>query len=63
MATSYTTVEGLDIKTVTIEVNEHKVDMPAGPATGLEVKEAAIKEGGQHSTELRAASPTTERIE
>ena len=32
-------------KTVTIEVNGHKVDMPAGPATGLEIKEAAIKQG------------------
>ena len=32
-------------KTVTIEVNDHKVEMPAGPATGLEVKQAAIKQG------------------
>ena len=45
MTTGYTTIEGLDIKTVTIEVNEHKVHMPAGPATGLEIKEAAIKDG------------------
>lgn len=37
-------VEDLRFKTVTIEVNDHKVEMPAGPATGLEIKEAAIKE-------------------
>ena len=30
---------------VTIEVNGHKVEMPSGPATGLEVKQAAIKDG------------------
>ena len=30
---------------VTIEVNEHKVEMPDGPATGIEIKEAAIKQG------------------
>lgn len=39
------TPEVLTVKTVTIEVNDHKVEMPAGPATGLEVKEAAIKQG------------------
>ena len=32
-------------KTVTIEVNGHKVEMPEGPATGLEIKDAAIKNG------------------
>ena len=32
-------------KIVTIEVNGHKVEMPSGPATGLEIKEAAIKAG------------------
>lgn len=32
-------------KIVTIEVNGQKVDMPSGPATGLEIKEAAIKDG------------------
>ena len=32
--------EDLSQKTVTIEVNDHKVEMPAGPATGLEIKEA-----------------------
>ena len=37
--------EDVHLKTVTIEVNDHKVEMPAGPATGLEVKEAAIKYG------------------
>ena len=31
-------------KTVVIVVNAHKVEMPAGPATGLEIKEAAIKQ-------------------
>ena len=36
--------EDLRLKTVTIEVNGHKVEMPAGPATGLEIKEAAIKQ-------------------
>ena len=36
--------EDLHLKTVTIEVNDHKVEMPAGPATGLEIKEAAIKQ-------------------
>ncbi len=38
------TAEDLRLKTVTIEVNDHKVEMAAGPATGLEVKEAAIKQ-------------------
>ena len=37
--------EDVHLKTVTIEVNDHKVEMPAGPAPGLEVKEAAIKYG------------------
>lgn len=32
-------------KTVTIEVNSHKVEMPGGPATGQEIKDAAIKGG------------------
>ena len=36
--------EDLSLKTVTIEVNDHKVKMPDGPATGLEIKEAAIKQ-------------------
>lgn len=30
-------------KAVTIEVNDHKVEILAGPATGLEIKDAAIK--------------------
>ena len=38
-------IEDLNLKTVTIEVNDHKVEMPAGPGTGLEIKEAAIKQG------------------
>ena len=44
MTTNQVAVEELRLKTVTIEVNEHKVEMPAGPATGLEIKEAAIKQ-------------------
>lgn len=32
------------VETVTVEVNDHKVEMPPGPATGLEIKEAAIKQ-------------------
>ena len=32
-------------KIITIEVNGQKVEMPSGPATGLEIKEAAIKHG------------------
>ena len=35
--------EDIRIKTVTIELNDHKVTMPAGPATGREIKDAAIK--------------------
>ena len=44
MTANYATTEDLRLKTVTIEVNDHKVDMPAGPATGLEIKQAAIKQ-------------------
>ena len=44
MTANYATAENLRLKTVTIEVNDHKVEMPAGPATGLEIKEAAIKQ-------------------
>ena len=36
--------EVLLVETVTVEVNDHKVEMPAGPATGLEIKQAAIKQ-------------------
>lgn len=35
----------ITIDVVTIEVNNHKVKMPAGPASGLEIKSAAIAEG------------------
>ena len=45
MATEDLVAEDARLKTVTIEVNDHKVEMPAGPATGLEIKNAAIKEG------------------
>ena len=44
MTTNDATAEDLRLKTVTIEVNDHKVKMPAGPATGLEIKEAAVKQ-------------------
>ncbi len=36
---------GRESKMVTIEVNSHKVEMPDGPATGQEIKAAAIKQG------------------
>ena len=44
MATKDTETEDLRLKTVTIEVNDRKVKMPAEPATGLEIKEEAIKQ-------------------
>ena len=44
MTANDATAEDLRLKTVTIEVNDHKVEMPAGRATGLEIKEAAIKQ-------------------
>ncbi|MCY4575120.1 MAG: multiubiquitin domain-containing protein [Chloroflexi bacterium] len=44
MTVDYKAAQDLHLKTVTIEVNDHKVKMPAGPATGLEVKQAAIKQ-------------------
>ena len=44
MKTKDAVAEDLRLKTVTIEVNDHKVEMPAGPATGLQIKEAAIKQ-------------------
>ena len=43
MVTQEVATEDLRQKTVTIEVNDHKVEMPAGPATGRQIKEAAIK--------------------
>ena len=45
MTTGKRAAEDIHGKTVTIEVNDHKVEMPAGPATGLEIKDAAIKQG------------------
>ncbi len=45
MTVKDTAAEDVRLKTVTIEVNDHKVEMHAGPATGLEIKEAAIKHG------------------
>ena len=45
MTKDSSTMEDLSLKTVTIEVNDHKVEMPAGPATGLEIKDAANKQG------------------
>lgn len=35
----------ITIDVVTIEVNTNKVKMPGGPASGLEIKEAAIDQG------------------
>ena len=29
---------------VIVEVNDHKVEMPAGPAMGIEIKQAVIKQ-------------------
>ena len=34
-----------DLKTVEIEVNDQKVKMHEGPATGLEIKQAAVDQG------------------
>ena len=45
MTTRNGSAENTRGKTVTIEVNDHKVKMPAGPASGLEIKKAAIKQG------------------
>ncbi len=45
MTTKDAVAEDIRLKTVTIEVNDRKVEMPAGPATGREIKEAAIKQG------------------
>ena len=45
MTANAITVEDLRLKTIIIEVNDRKIEMPAGPATGLEIKEAAIKQG------------------
>ena len=36
---------GAEPKKITIEVNGHKVEMLEGRASGLEIKEAAIKQG------------------
>ena len=44
MTAKDTVAKDIRLKTVTIEVNDHKVEMPSGPATGLEIKEAAIKQ-------------------
>ena len=44
MTTNDATPEVLLVETVTVEVNDHKVEMPGGPATGLEIKQAAIKQ-------------------
>ena len=34
-----------DLKTIEIEVNDQKVKMHDGPATGLEIKQAAVDQG------------------
>ena len=45
MTTQDIATEDIRLKTVTIEVNDHKVTMPAGPASGREIKDAAINAG------------------
>ena len=45
MATQDGMTEGVRRRTVTIQVNDHKVEMPAGFATGRDVKAAAIRAG------------------
>ena len=45
MATRDVATEGPRPKTIIIEVNDHRVTMPAGPATGREIKGAAISAG------------------
>ena len=45
MTTQDIATEDIRLKTVTIEINDHKVTMPAGLATGREIKDAAIKAG------------------
>ena len=44
MAAKDVVAEDVRLETVIIEVNDHKVKMPAGPATGLEIKQEAIKQ-------------------
>ena len=44
MTANDATPEVLLVETVTVEVNDQKVEMPSGPATGLEIKQAAIKQ-------------------
>ena len=45
MKSSDTTKPADELKVVEIEVNDHKVKMHEGPATGLEIKEAAVDQG------------------
>ena len=45
MKPSTATKSADDLKVVEIEVNDHKVKMHEGPATGLEIKQAAIDQG------------------
>ena len=47
MTASDTKPEVLLVETFTVEVNGYKVKMPAGPATGLEIKQAAIEQGAR----------------
>ena len=45
MTTQDVVTEDVRLKTTIIKVNEHEVKMPAGPATGREIKDAAIEQG------------------
>ena len=45
MATRDVATEGTRPEMIVIEVNDHRVTMPAGPATGREIKGAAISAG------------------
>ena len=63
MTAKDTMTEDRRLKTVTIEVNDHKVKMPDGPATGLEIQGGGDQAGCRHSAELHAAGPVAERIE
>ena len=37
-------VEEANVELISIEINDHKIDMPPGPTTGREIKQAAINQ-------------------
>ena len=45
MTTEIHAAENLGVRMISIEVNDHRVAMPARPATGLEIKNVAIEQG------------------